>query len=180
MNGTDKQTVFAALSHLLSYPDEEWRKERSEWQQIIGEIEHEALKGHLLAFLESAASYSSEELIETYVYTFDFGKKTNLYVTYFNSGEQRERGIELLQLTDLYQQSGFQTTDKELPDYLPLMLEFAAVADHEKAAAVFQKYAANLEELRLQLSENESIYTPLLDGLMMILEEIGVERNVQP
>ena len=49
--------------------------------------------------------------------------------------------------------------DKELPDYLPLMLEFAAVADHEKAAAVFQKYAANLEELRLQLSENESIYT---------------------
>lgn len=75
MDGTDKQTVFAALSYLLSYPDEEWRKERSEWQQIIGEIEHEALKGHLLAFLESAASYSSEELIETYVYTFDFGKK---------------------------------------------------------------------------------------------------------
>lgn len=86
----------------------------------------------------------------------------------------------IAELKDLYQQSGFQPTDKELPDYLPLMLEFAAVADQEKAAAVFQKYAANLEELRSQLSENESIYTPLLDGLMLILEEIGVERNVQP
>ena len=32
----------------------------------------------------------------------------------------------------------------------------------------------------MQLAENESIYTPLLDGLMLILEEIGVERNVQP
>ncbi|MFT0800979.1 nitrate reductase molybdenum cofactor assembly chaperone [Bacillus swezeyi] len=180
MDATDKQAVFAALSYLLSYPDEDWRGEFSEWQDIISHIQHQPLKEHLLAFMKNSAVYSPEELIETYVYTFDFGKKTNLYVTYFNSGEQRERGIELLQLKDLYQQSGFEPTDKELPDYLPLMLEFAAVADHEQAAAVFQKYRANLEELKLQLLENNSIYTRVLDGLFIGLEEIGVERTVQP
>ncbi|QHZ47083.1 nitrate reductase molybdenum cofactor assembly chaperone [Bacillus sp. NSP9.1] len=180
MDATDKQAVFAALSYLLSYPDEQWRKERSEWQTMINQIQHQQLKEKLLSFMEEAALYSPEELIETYVYTFDFGKKTNLYVTYFNSGEQRERGIELLQLKDLYQQSGFQPTEKELPDYLPLMLEFAALADRDQAAAVFQKYAGNLEELRLQLSENESIYAALLDGLFIGLAEIGVERTVQP
>ncbi|KKB73094.1 MULTISPECIES: nitrate reductase molybdenum cofactor assembly chaperone [Bacillus] len=179
MDATDKQAVFAALSYLLSYPDEEWRLERSDWQSLISDIQPEHLRERLLAFLKEAEAYSPEELIETYVYTFDFGKKTNLYVTYFNSGEQRERGIELLQLKDLYQQSGFQPTDKELPDYLPLMLEFAAVAELHKAKDVFQKYVSNLEELKSQLLENESIYAPLLDGLLIALAEIGVERTVE-
>ncbi len=54
-----------------------------------------------------------------------------MYVTYFNSGEQRERGIELPQLKNTYEQSGFLPTEKESPDYLPLMLEFAAIAEIE-------------------------------------------------
>ncbi|MBG9915051.1 nitrate reductase molybdenum cofactor assembly chaperone [Bacillus sonorensis] len=179
MDATDKQAVFAALSYLLSYPDEEWRNERSEWQNTISHIQHKPLQEQLLGFLNDSAAYSPEELIETYVYTFDFGKKTNLYVTYFNSGEQRERGLELLQLKDLYQQSGFQPTDKELPDYLPLMLEFAALAELEKVKAVFQKYLSNLAELKSQLLENESIYAALLEALLIGLAEIGVEGTVQ-
>lgn len=41
-----------------------------------------------------------------------------------NTGEQRERGIELLELKQHYKKSGLSVTDKELPDYLPLLLEF--------------------------------------------------------
>src|SRR5699024_11375249 len=40
--------------------------------------------------------------------------------------EQRERGLELLKIKQYYKQAGFSMTDKELPDYLPLMLEFCA------------------------------------------------------
>ncbi len=47
-----------------------------------------------------------------------------MYLTYMNTGEQRERGIELLELKQHYKKSGFEVTDKELPDYLPLLLEF--------------------------------------------------------
>lgn len=82
-----------------------------------------------------------------------------MYVTYFNSGEQRERGIELLHLKNTYQQSGFLPTEKELPDYLPLMLEFAAIAEIEAARSVFEKYLSNVRELASRL-EKMTAYTP--------------------
>ncbi len=82
------------------------------------------LKRALTAFIKQALDKTNDQLIDPYVYTFDFGKKTNMYLTYMNTGEQRERGIELLELKQHYKKSGFEVTDKELPDYLPLLLEF--------------------------------------------------------
>lgn len=94
MNTTDRQITFSALSILLSYPDEEWRAGLPDWKALIHEIGIQQIRGKLLYFFEVSARFSPQALIEHYVYTFDFGKKTNMYVTYFNSGEQRERGIE--------------------------------------------------------------------------------------
>ncbi|MGY3835931.1 nitrate reductase molybdenum cofactor assembly chaperone [Bacillus atrophaeus] len=177
MNTTDRQIIFSALSYFLSYPDEEWRTEHPEWQDLIHEIENQQIREKLFHFLKTSAGFSQEALIEHYVYTFDFGKKTNMYVTYFNSGEQRERGIELLHLKNTYQQSGFLPTEKELPDYLPLMLEFAAIAEIEAARSVFEKYQSNLRELTSRLNENQSIYASLLDVLLTALQDIGVYES---
>ncbi|QNH40259.1 MULTISPECIES: nitrate reductase molybdenum cofactor assembly chaperone [Bacillus] len=174
MNTTDRQITFSALSYLLSYPDEEWRAEHPEWEDLINEIENQHIREKLLHFVKSSACFSRQALIEHYVYTFDFGKKTNMYVTYFNSGEQRERGIELLQLKNTYEQSGFLPTDKELPDYLPLMLEFAAIAEMKETKSIFEKYLSNLRELTSRLDQNQSLYAVLLDALLTALEEIGL------
>ncbi|MEG7334666.1 MULTISPECIES: nitrate reductase molybdenum cofactor assembly chaperone [Bacillus] len=179
MNTTDRQITFSALSCLLSYPDEEWRAELPDWKALTHEIGNRKIREMLLHFFEASASFSHEALIEHYVYTFDFGKKTNMYVTYFNSGEQRERGIELLHLKNTYQQSGFLPTDKELPDYLPLMLEFAAVAEIEAANSVFEKYLSNVRELASRLEKNDSIYAELLHVLLAALENIGVREGVE-
>ncbi|MHA6487391.1 nitrate reductase molybdenum cofactor assembly chaperone [Bacillus cabrialesii] len=179
MNTTDRQITFSALSCLLSYPDEEWRAELPDWKALTHEIGNRKIREMLLHFFEATASFSHEALIEHYVYTFDFGKKTNMYVTYFNSGEQRERGIELLHLKNTYQQSGFLPTDKELPDYLPLMLEFAAVAEMEAANSVFERYLSNVRELASRLEKNASIYAELLHVLLAALEHIGVRESVE-
>ncbi|MBL3647727.1 nitrate reductase molybdenum cofactor assembly chaperone [Bacillus vallismortis] len=179
MNTTDRQITFSALSCLLSYPDEEWRAELPDWKALTHEIGNRQIRELLLHFFEASASFSHKALIEHYVYTFDFGKKTNMYVTYFNSGEQRERGIELLHLKNTYQQSGFLPTDKELPDYLPLMLEFAAVAEIEAANSVFEKYLSNVRELASRLEKNASIYAELLHVLLAALENIGVRESVE-
>ncbi|MEC1611926.1 nitrate reductase molybdenum cofactor assembly chaperone [Bacillus mojavensis] len=179
MNTTDRQIAFSALSCLLSYPDEEWRAELPEWKALIHDISNHQIREKLLRFLEALACFSSEALIEHYVYTFDFGKKTNMYVTYFHSGEQRERGVELLHLKNTYQQSGFLQTDKELPDYLPLMLEFAAVAEIEAARSVFEKYRSNVRELASRLGKNDSIYAELLHVLLAALGNIGVRESVE-
>ncbi|RPJ98269.1 Respiratory nitrate reductase delta chain [Bacillus subtilis] len=177
MNTTDRQITFSALSCLLSYPAEEWRAELPDWKALIHDIGNQQIREKLLRFFEASACFTPEALIEHYVYTFDFGKKTNMYVTYFNSGEQRERGIELLHLKNTYQQSGFLPTEKELPDYLPLMLEFAAIAEAEAARSVFGKYLSNVRELASRLEKNDSIYAELLHVLLAALEDIGVRES---
>ncbi len=105
-------------------------------------------------------------------------EKTNMYVTYFNSGEQRERGIEFFAFKNTYQQSGFLPTEKELPDYLPLMLEFAAVAEIEAARSVFEKYLSNVRELASRLEKiTASMLSPHVP--QAALENIDVRESIE-
>ena len=106
------------------YPELGWSEALTELLEEIEAIEQDDVKASLATFIKQALNKTNDQLIDSYVYTFDFGKKTNMYLTYMNTGEQRERGIELLELKQHYKKSGFEVTDKELPDYLPLLLEF--------------------------------------------------------
>ncbi|MGQ0518868.1 nitrate reductase molybdenum cofactor assembly chaperone, partial [Bacillus sp. D-CC] len=76
-------------------------------------IEQEEVKTSLTAFIKQALDKTNDQLIDSYVYIFVFLPKSNVY-TYMNTGEQRERGIELLELKQHYKKSGFEVTDKEL------------------------------------------------------------------
>ena len=95
------QTAFSCSSFLLSYPELGWRAV-TELQEEVETIEQEDVKASLTAFIKQALDKTNDQLIDSYVYTFDFGKKTNMYLTYMNTGEQRERGIELLELKQHY------------------------------------------------------------------------------
>ena len=95
------QTAFLVL-FLLSYPELGWREAVTELQEEVETIEQEDVKASLTAFIKQALDKTNDQLIDSYVYTFDFGKKTNMYLTYMNTGEQRERGIELLELKQHY------------------------------------------------------------------------------
>lgn len=89
MNTTDRQMTFSALSVLLSYPEEEWRAEIPDWKALIHDITNRQIREKLLHFLEAAAGFSPQALIEHYVYTFDFGKKricTSPTLTQANKG----------------------------------------------------------------------------------------------
>ena len=88
----DLKSTFQTLSFLLSYPDEEWQDKLEVCREIIAEIEDEELQSMLVSFLMNIQETEAQKLINEYVTTFDFGKKTNMYITYFNSGEQREQG----------------------------------------------------------------------------------------
>ena len=81
------QTAFSCSSFLL-YP--ELGLEAVELQEEVETIEQEDVKASLTAFIKQALDKTNDRLIDSYVYTFDFGKKTNMYLTYMNTGEQRE------------------------------------------------------------------------------------------
>ncbi|PGT64536.1 nitrate reductase molybdenum cofactor assembly chaperone [Bacillus thuringiensis] len=169
------QTAFSCSSFLLSYPELGWREAVTELQEEIETIEKEEVKTSLTAFIKQALDKTNDQLIDGYVYTFDFGKKTNMYLTYMNTGEQRERGIELLELKQHYKKSGFEVTDKELPDYLPLLLEF--FANEQDSEPIMSKYKENIQALHVQLKEAGSMYEPILAAVLLAIEAWDVQTN---
>lgn len=174
MNSEQQQTVFLCVSYLLSYPDEQWAESLPDCLDAIRSLDDETVRAPLLAVAEQLAVTPARERMEQYVETFDFGKKTNLYLTYMTNGEQRERGIELVALKARYEVAGFAVSDHELPDYLPLMLEWMAYADQEHTTALLADYAGHIREIGDRLAAAGSPYAQLFDALNHTFTQLGV------
>lgn len=179
MSDSTIQQVFQLSSFLLSYPDQEFVDSLEEIVEDLELVEMSAMRDELSQFCQKARKLTSSELIATYVNTFDFGKKTNLYITYMSNGEQRERGMDLLFLKNYYQLHGFAVTDKELPDYLPVMLEFASQVDSEEFKPLFARYLDNIKEVERHLVREENLYRSIFKAILFALEEAGISRAVR-
>jgi len=108
------------------------------------------------------------ELQAAYVQTFDFDRRASLYLTYHTHGERRQRGLELVRLKRRYAEAGLPMAEGELPDYLPVLLEFTALAP-EQGEALLNDLRVPLELVRTRLHEKESPYADLLDALVASL-----------
>jgi nitrate reductase delta subunit len=105
-----------------------------------------------------------------YVDTFDLSKHHPLYLSYWTDGDTRRRGNVLAAFKQVYRDSDFLTnTHGELPDFLPLVLEFAAIVDPEAGRGLLLKYRPSLELLRLALAEHRSPYAEVLTGVCATL-----------
>jgi nitrate reductase delta subunit len=103
-----------------------------------------------------------------YVRTFDFDRRATLHLTYHTLGDRRRRGLELVRLKRRYAEAGFELDAAELPDYLPVMLEFAALAP-EVGEALLNEHRPAIELVRARLHERRSPYAELLDALVAAL-----------
>ncbi len=172
------QSVFQICSYLLAYPDQVFHESLSDLEEAdVKELPPGKIKQELGQFITAAKKLTIDEFIHTYVYTFDFGKKTNLYVTYMTSGEQRERGIDLLFLKNYYKLHGFEATELELPDFLPMMLEFAGQVDKETLQPVFERYFENMVEIRDRLTEQNNLYRHVLEAVVEAVKEAGITKT---
>ena len=142
---------WPVLSVLLQYPDAEL--------EVAGAPEGFA------AYLRST---SLRELQACYVQTFDFDRRSSLYLTYHTHGDRRQRGLELVKLKRRFAEAGLLVTDGELPDYLPLLLEFASLAPGE-GEALLNELRVPLELVRARLHSSRSPYAELLDVLVAAL-----------
>ena len=112
------------LSLLLQYPSDELLAARA---ALAGEARGAPVR----RFVEWWCEREPAELRRSYVETFDFTRRNSLYLTYHVHGDRRQRGIALLRLKQRYAAAGLDLLDGELPDYLPVMLEFAAFAPED-------------------------------------------------
>lgn len=174
MKQNDASTVYQLVSFLLQYPSTNIKETLSDIKEEVATLSNEEIKKFFMTFIDVRETESLEAWCDEYIEFFDFGLSTNLYVTYVKLGEQRQRGIELLQLKELYQSAGFDVTDNELPDYLPLMLEYAAQVDLEKGNHLLVKYVNEINTIKENLVERDSNFVLLLDALFLQLEDNGI------
>ncbi|GAA2000295.1 nitrate reductase molybdenum cofactor assembly chaperone [Catenulispora subtropica] len=159
------RVVHQAAAHLLDYPDAAWRERmplvRSALEAVGG-----AGARQLVRFLDRMASMTRGEIDAHYVEVFDFKNKHSLYLTWWLDGDTRRRGASLVELKAVYREAGFAFADTELPDYLPVVLEFcAATGDH----ALLLRHRPGLELLRLALAERGTPYALVLAAVCSTL-----------
>src|SRR5262249_42033175 len=113
---------------------------------------------------------------EAYVETFDLQRRASLHLTYWTHGDTRRRGAALLALKRRYAAAGLPLAPGELPDYLPVMLEVAALAPPGLGGRLLAEHGTGLELLRLTLRDRGSPYLDLLDAVCSALPSPAVEE----
>ena len=112
------------------------------------------------------------EVAHHYVDTFDLRRDCTLYLTWYRYGDTRARGMALLAFQAAYRQAGFAPVGDELPDYLPVVLEFAALAP--RGERLLRGHRADLELLRRAVHRAGTPYAALVDAVCERLPGLGV------
>jgi len=129
--------IYKILSVLLEYPEEELIDSLPEIRTILKDSTEidAAEKVALRKFLDYLVSMPLTELQAYYVRTFDSTPEHSLHLTHHLFGDEsdRERGPALIDLGEMFKEYGVKTVTNELPDYLPLLLEFASHLEENEA-----------------------------------------------
>jgi nitrate reductase molybdenum cofactor assembly chaperone NarJ/NarW len=165
----DAAVVCQAASVLLGYPDEAVRERVRLVAAAVAALPEGRSRAGLSAFLAHLAGTPPGEAAERYVATFDRRRRCCLYLTWWTDGETRRRGQSLAALKERYRRGGLELAARELPDYLPVALEYAATGDLADGLALLQEHRAGLELLRLALLEARSPYAGVLDAVCALL-----------
>jgi nitrate reductase delta subunit len=163
---------YRLLSICLRYPDERLLEGRDELEAAVEALPASRTKDAVVRFLDGLDGASVLELQQRYVRTFDLSRPTSLYLTYYLHGDTRKRGMALLRLKRVYGAAGLELAGGELPDYLPLLLEFCALAPEEVGERLLREHRLELELLRHGLHDAASPYAHLLDALCATLPRL--------
>jgi nitrate reductase delta subunit len=164
------------LSLLLQYPT-------PELQAVCGEIRERLAADAdlppdtvrrlhpLLIRLAASDIYAAQE---AYVELFDRGRAHSLHLFEHVHGESRDRGQAMVDLRERYLGAGLEPTGNELPDYLPLFLDYCSTLPPEAAREALAEPGVVLVALAARLAERESDYAPLL---ALLCDIAGVEQD---
>lgn len=166
-------TTHKLCSLLLQYPDQELLDARAELSSAVQELPASPARTALERFCAWWGSGDPLALQQHYVSTFDLDKRCGLYLGFYGEGDRRERGSALLRLKRLYRAAGLPLDGTELPDYLPVMLEFAAAAPSGRGSLVLREHRAALELVRASLRERQTPYADVLEAVCLTVGEIS-------
>jgi len=180
--------AYFLISRLLQYPDDELQQFQEQARSLICELDNAKQRELINSFLCYLQETPVIEKQQTYVATFDFNKRASLHLSFHSLGDRRERGMAMLNVKQRFRAAGFEIHSQELPDYLPVLLEFCAFAEPTFGNEVLAEFRPAIELVRAALRAEESPYQSLLDALLLVqsplteaqLEQIKVRAAQGP
>ncbi len=157
--------LFNLLAKLLDYPDEELMKSLGDIRNVLskepGISEQEA--DSIQEFISWMSEHKTIAMQEIYVQTFDITPEHDLHLTHHLFGDDnRDRGPALIDLTEHYKQAGLEVKQGELPDYLPLMLEYISTLSEIEVRIFLGDVIKILKVLAENLEKAKSPYALLI------------------
>ncbi|THT98430.1 nitrate reductase molybdenum cofactor assembly chaperone [Lampropedia puyangensis] len=149
--------IYRILSALLSYPQRDLQQAIPEIRQALAQ--QPAAQDFLEPLLDRLASTDLIELQEDYVAVFDRTPKHSLHLFEHVHGESRDRGQAMVDLLQTYQAQGFEPVDSELPDHVPLFLEFLSILPADQALDLLNDAIHVLAAIGARLARSESAYS---------------------
>lgn len=160
--------ILTLLARLLDYPQAGLLAARDEALQVIASADlaastQQALSQFVLRHMDGDLLDWQEE----YDGLFERGRSLSLLIFEHIHGESRDRGQAMVELVAQYRQAGLEIAEHELPDYLPLYLEFAATQQHQ-ATDWITDIAPVLGLLAVRLQKRRSDYAVLCEALLEV------------
>ncbi len=163
MNVDHAREVLGLASTLLTYPD----PERSGGPDEVRALARDLPRGPRHRFYAFARYLEEGDLVrlqEEYVRAFDLEGGASPYLTHVRLGDDRSRGTALVRFKERYRAAGFEPLPTELPDFLPLVLEFLSLAEPSAAASLARDESATLERIAERLGRIGSPYRLLVEA----------------
>jgi nitrate reductase delta subunit len=143
--------LFEGLGHLARAAEEGPRVSRESF-------------GRMLEWLSRTPP---DTVAQHYVETFDLRRRCALYLTYYRHGDTRKRGMAMVEFKAAYRAAGLVPAEGELPDYLPMVLDFAAASP--RGEKLLRAHRADLELLLRALRDAGSPYADAVAGVCAAL-----------
>ncbi len=174
--------TWRALAALLAYPTAELQ---SATDEITAALQSDGLlsaaqRASLADLLTDLAMNDIYDLQERYVALFDRGRATSLHLFEHVHGESRDRGQAMADLLALYAEYGLEVAANELPDYLPLFLEFLSLLPRTEAASLLAEPAAILRALAERVSKRDGGYGAVVTVLADLAQAPAVGTSDIP
>ncbi|WP_295895674.1 nitrate reductase molybdenum cofactor assembly chaperone [uncultured Bartonella sp.] len=151
---------FKIISLLLSYPSEELQQSGNLLRATLDQLSdlNEAQIVGLKSLISSIADRDIYDVQEDYVLLFDRTRSLSLHLFEHVYGENRDRGQAMVDLKTMYDDAGFEIDAPEMPDYLPMFLEFLSTRSDEEARHLLGETLHIIAAIRQRLQKRGSLY----------------------
>jgi nitrate reductase delta subunit len=178
----DLSMTLRVLARLLQYPDAGIRSHLQEMRAALHSahtVGRERL-AELDALIDSQLAQSAIDAEADYVQLFDCGRATSLHLFEHVHGDSRERGPAMIDLAKTYEAAGLFLAEGELPDYLPVLLEYASTQPPAQVRALLSEVAHILNAIFNALEKRESRHASVLGALLEIAGEAARSITITP